>query len=288
MQMDIAVSLVSYFWKAIYVTLVQLITVLGPGLVLAFVMNYVSGFVERRAIYAIGRGWYLGLFGWLGTTAHELSHAAFCLIFGHKITEMKLFAPDPETGIMGYVNHSYNPKSIYQVLGNFFIGISPIIFGTFIICLLCYLLLGFNLFDTAGDFSFASSDIGSWYAFTQLMGSLWYSSENFLTAVFAWRNLSSWQLYVFIYLSFAIGSSITLSTADIKGALKGFVVILAALLVFNLGTVWLGDFASDILIKIAGYSGVFYSAMFLTLLINIAVAVFVLLPLTVLLSRRRQ
>lgn len=284
--MDIAVSLVSYFWKVIYVTLAQLITVLGPALVLALVMNYVSGFVERRAMSAMGRGWYLGLFGWLGTTVHELSHAVFCLVFGHEITEMKLFEPDPRTGILGYVNHSYNPKSVYQVLGNFFIGISPIIFGMVIIYLLCYLLLGFNLFNTVSDFRFTSSDLGSWYAFWQLIGSLWYSSEDFLTAVFSWHNLSSWQLYAFIYLSFAIGSSITLSPADIKGALKGFVVILVCLLVFNLGTVWIGDFASDILTKIAGYSSVFYSAMFLTLLINIAVAVFVLLPLTMLRSSR--
>lgn len=245
--MDIAVSLVSYFWKVIYVTLVQLITILGPGLVIALVMNYVAGFVERRAMSAMGRGWYLGLFGWLGTTVHELSHAVFCLVFGHEITEMKLFEPDPKTGILGYVNHSYNPKSAYQVLGNFFIGISPILFGTVIIYLLCYLLLGLNLFNTASDFRFTSSDLGSWYAFWQLIGSLWYSSEDFLTAVYSWHNLSNWQLYAFTYLSFAIGSSITLSPADIKGALKGFMVILMALLVFNLGTVWIGDFTSDIL-----------------------------------------
>jgi hypothetical protein len=284
MQVDVAVTVVSYFWKVVYVTLVQLITILGPGLVLALVMNYVSEFVERRAMSAMGRGWYLGLFGWLGTTVHELSHAVFCLVFGHEITEMKLFEPDRKTGILGYVDHSYNPKSVYQVLGNFFIGIGPILFSTVIICLVCYLLLGLNLFNTP-SFRFTSSDLGSWYAFTQLIGSLWYSSEDFLTTVYSWNNLSNWQLYLFTYLSFAIGSSMRLSPADMKGALKGFIVILMALLVFNLGTVWIGDFTLDILSKIAGYSSVFYSAMFLTLLLNIAAAVFVFLPLTVLRSR---
>lgn len=284
--MDITVSLVSYFSKVIYVTIAQLFTILGPALLLALIMNYVSGFVERHAISLMGRGWYLGLFGWLGTTVHELSHAFFCLVFGHAIIEMKLFAPDPATGILGYVNHSYNPKSTYQVLGNFFIGISPLIFGTVIIGLLGYLLLGLTFFNIASDFKVTSSDLSSWYAFWQLIGSLGYSSKDFIIAVFSWRNLSSWQLYAFTYLSFAIGSSITLSPADMKGALKGFVVILVALLVFNLGTVWIGNFTTDILNKIAGYCSVFYSVMFLTLLINIAVAVFVLLPLTVLRSGR--
>jgi hypothetical protein len=286
--MDIVVSLSSYFWKVIYVTLAQLMTILGPAVGLALVMNYVSGFVERRAIFVMGRGWYLGLFGWIGTIVHELSHAFFCLVFGHKITEMKLFAPDPKTGVLGYVNHSYNPKSIYQVLGNFFIGISPIIFGTVIICLLCYLLLDLNLVNTTSGSNFISSDPGSWDAFLRLAGSLWHSSESFLIAIYSWHNLSSWQLYVFTYLSFAVGSSITLSPADIRGAWKGFVVILVVLLVFNLGTAWIGDFASDALTKINEYSGVFYSAMFLTLLINVAVAVFVLLPLIILKSSRTR
>jgi hypothetical protein len=286
MQVDIAASLVSYFWKVIYVTLAQIMTILGPALVLALAMNYVSGFVEQRAISIMGRGWYLGLFGWLGTTVHELSHAFFCLVFGHRITEMKLFAPDPKTRVLGYVNHSYDPNSIYQVLGNFFIGISPIFFGTVTIWLLCYLLLGLNLFLTGSDSRFMSSDVGSWYGVWQLVGNLWYSAGDFLTAVYSWHNLSSWQLYVFTYLSFAIGSSITLSPADITGALKGFVVILAGLLVFNLGTVWIGDFASDTLTKINGYCSVFYSAMFLTLLINVTVSVFILLPLAMLRSNK--
>ena len=286
--MHIFVSLVLYFWRVFLATLIQIITILGPGLALAFAMNCVAGFVERHAMSTMGRGWYLALFGWLGTTMHELSHAVFCIVFGHKITGMKLFEPDPKTGILGYVNHSYNPRSAYQVLGNFFIGIGPILFGTVMINILCYLLLGLNPLNAAGDFRFTSSDFGSWYAFTQLIGSLYYSSEDLLTAVFSWHNLSNWQLYAFTYLSFVIGSSITLSLADIKGALKGSSAILAALLIFNFVTIWIGDFAWDIVNKIAGYSRVFYTDMFLILLLNIAVAVFVLLLLTVLRPYRRQ
>jgi hypothetical protein len=278
----------SYLWAATLASLIQIGIFLFPGLVLAFIMNYESGFVQRRAILTLGKGWYLGLFGWLGTIIHELGHATFCLIFRHKITAMKLFDPDPETGTLGYVEHSYNSKSLYQLVGNFFIGIGPILLATIIICLLSYLLLGINPFKLAGNFSFAFSHIYSWDTLIQVFQLLWTSSTSLLYQVFSWHNLSTWQLYVFIYLAFAIGSSITLSPPDIKGALKGFSVILILIFVFNLATVWAGDLTSNIFIGTVGYFRVFYTAMFLIFLLNIVVSIVLLLPLSLLRTRHSK
>ena len=251
-------------------------------------MNYESGFVQRRAILAIGKSWYLGLFGWLGTIIHELGHAIFCLIFRHKITAMKLFYPDPETGTLGYVEHSYNSKSVYQLMGNFFIGIGPILLGTAIIYFLSYLLLGLNPIKLANNFSFASSHIYSWDTLTQIFQILWTSSTSLLYQVFSLHNLSTWQFYAFIYLAFAIGSSITLSPPDLKTTLKGLSVILVLVFIFNLATVWAGDFTSNIIIGIVGYLRVFYTAVFLILLLNIAVSVLFLLPLSLLRTRHSK
>lgn len=275
-------SILSYLWEAISSTLIQIVIVLGPGLVLAFIMNYEAGFVERRALLIMGRGWYLGLFGWLGTIVHEFGHAIFCVIFRHKITDLKLFDPDPETGSLGYVIHSYNPASIYQLVGNFFIGIGPILLGTAIIYLLSYLLLGLNPFNLADNYKIASSHLNSRDSFMQLFQNLSSSSGSLLIEVFSWHNLSRWQLYAFIYLVFAIGSSITLSQPDIKGTLKGFSMILVLILIFNLATVWAGDFTSHIVTEIVAHCPVFYAVMFLILLLNIAVAGLVLLPLSLL------
>ncbi|EOX3381154.1 hypothetical protein ACPFUC_003669 [Vibrio cholerae] len=58
---------------------------------------------------------------------HELSHAIGCLIFRHKINKIVLFSPNTKTGQLGYVEHSWNTRSLYQNIGCFFIAVFPLI-----------------------------------------------------------------------------------------------------------------------------------------------------------------
>ena len=278
-------AILSYLWAATLASLTQIGIFLVPGLVLTLMMNYASTFVQRRALLKMGKGWYLGLFGWLGTIIHELGHAVFCLIFRHKITTLKLFDPDPKTGTLGYVKHTYDSSSIYQLVGNFFIGIGPILIGTSIIYLLLFFLLGLNPFKSVNNFNIMSPHIYSWDVLKQIFQIFWTSSTNLLSEVFSWQNLSTWQLYVFIYLAFTIGSSITLSPSDIKSSLKGLSVILILIFIFNLATVWAGDLTSNIFIGTVSYFLVFYIAMFLILLLDIVVSILLLLPLSILRTR---
>jgi hypothetical protein len=275
-------SIGAYLWSAVLATLVQLGLFIVPGLILASIMNFEAGFVERRALVTMGRGWYLGLFGWLGTSVHELGHAIFCLIFRHKITKIKLFDPDPRTGTLGYVEHSYNPANIYQLAGNFFIGIGPILLGTAVIYLVGYFLLGLHPFQNTASLQIAEMRIDSWNAIGQLLQNIGTSSFGFLGSIFSWDRFATWQLYVFIYLAFAIGSSITLSPPDIKSTLAGLSVILVLMFIFNLVTVWAGELTSNIFSRTSAYFIVFYAVMFFTLLMNIAVAGLILLPLSLL------
>lgn len=65
-------------------------------------------------------------FGFIGVPCHEISHALAAWLFGHKVTKIKLFGIG-EGGLSGYVLHSWNPRSLYQRQGLFWIGISPLI-----------------------------------------------------------------------------------------------------------------------------------------------------------------
>ncbi len=261
-----------YVWNAIITTLSQTLILLGPGLALGFAMDFVARFTRQR----IGYKWDLRLVSWIGTPIHELGHAFFCVVFGHKITEIQLFHPDPVTDTLGFVRHSYNPNNVYQQIGKFFIGVGPIIFGTIVLILLSYWLLDINLIDSAGV-KIISSDLGSWQAFTELFGNLWSWSSSFFVAVFSENNFLSWQLYLFLYLDFAIGSHISLSKADLGAVWYGLGVIIGTLLLFNLGTGWIGDFTSEIIVNIANYFGIFYAVMFLALILNILFALIVFL-----------
>lgn len=56
---------------------------------------------------------------------HEGSHYLMCKLFNHKIRKA-VFVQKTQNGISGYIEHTYDPKSIYQEIGNFFIGCAPL------------------------------------------------------------------------------------------------------------------------------------------------------------------
>lgn len=100
----------------------------------------VEGFRKKR----------IPLTAWIGVPIHELGHAIMCVLFRHKIVATQFFPTDTSQGALGYVQHQYNHKSVYQRIGNFFIGIGPIISGiTALILLMRYFVPeSYFLFNT--------------------------------------------------------------------------------------------------------------------------------------------
>jgi hypothetical protein len=145
------------------------------------------------------------------------------------VSEFKLFSLKPKEGVLGYVNHSWNTKSLYQNLGNFFIGMGPIFSGT------AALILGMYLFlpDSFAAFSnYLTLDPRQPEPNT-LMNIFTFTVQLF-KSIFSAENLVSLNFWIYFALAIGISSHIALSKEDLKGAGRGLVTIFAFILLINI------------------------------------------------------
>ena len=162
--------------------------------------------------------------GFIGTPVHEASHALMCLVFGHKIIEVKFFQINSSDGVLGYVRHSYNPKSLYQKVGCLFIGIAPVLVGALILAGILYLLLPSVFSDVWGELSAVvfSQNVSASF------GHIWEA----FSLMFSY--ITSWQWWVFVLCGMFIALHMTLSREDIKGALSGIVAYVLVFIIVDL------------------------------------------------------
>lgn len=172
--------------------------------------------------------------GIIGTPVHELSHALMCVLFGHQITDIKLYNPKSQDGALGYVSHTYNKKNIYHQIGNFFIGVAPVLLGGGAVVLLLALLLpdAFEVIsydiEILSDAELGLLPISDFFLF------LWSSASE----IFSEQSLSSWQGWIFIILALMIATHMEMSGSDIKSGLRGFAFLLVIFLLLD-GAIYL-------------------------------------------------
>jgi hypothetical protein len=258
----------SYLLNVFLSTLNQLFMLFGPLLALVVLLNITAIFTARLSVRFWGRNLFLYGFGWLGCSVHELSHAFFALIFGHKISEIALFEPNSNGESLGHVSHSYNKNSIYQKTGNFFIGISPLLFGG-IVLFFCVLLL-FHFDVTAlSSFRISTHVLTDLTLLKQIGINIWNSLITFSNIVFTGSASVWWKSALLIYILYSTGSSMTLSKSDVGSAISGFLWLIIIFLIFNLLTLWIGSFAIDFLGRNIGYISGFYFLLILSLIANL-------------------
>ena len=213
-------------------TSVQMASLFGGIFVLGLLIHFVSRLTFNSIEKAFwSRGTYL--VAWLGTPIHELGHALFCLIFMHQIVEIELFKPDPITGTLGYVSHKWNRSNPWQVLGNLFISIGPVILGCAVLFAIFYFLIP-NSSETWDFISARVKEINNFYSVGGYFEMLQTSAFSMVRSIFTIPNLTSWRFWVFFYLSICVSSNMRLSLADIKGSLSGFGCLILPFLLINL------------------------------------------------------
>lgn len=169
--------------------------------------------------------------GIIGTPVHELSHALLCLVFFHKINEIKLFQIDEASGVLGYVNHSYNKRNPYQLMGNYFIGVAPIVVGSVVLYFLMMFLLP-TAYDAANlGFRYFTMVFGD-QKYSYLLSALWETVWGMIKGVFT-SPLADWKFWVFIVVCFCISLHMNLSGADIKGSLLALPILIVIIVAIN-------------------------------------------------------
>ena len=273
---DVLLEIGKYLWRVLFITSEQLLILLGPALMLAFIMHLSAIFIGKMQVRVV-KSYFLNWFGAPGVVVHELGHAFFCIIFGHKITQMKIFEPNPHENTLGYVEHIYDPDNLYHRIGNFFIGTGPIWFGTAVLYLMSYFILDASVFNAIYDINISIDTLSSWSGFLLVGQKILSVMEAFVKNIFSNPHLlTDWKFYVFIYLTFVIGSHITLSPSDIKGAASGFITLVIVLLVFNFCTSFMGDFSIVFVKHFSKTYTVFLSFMLYAIVMSILISLILL------------
>ncbi len=270
------------FFNILIDSFANLASILGIFVIFGFIFNVIENKNNQLIQRALGEKIII-FTGFIGTVVHEVSHMIMALIFNHKIVKVELFRPRKykEDGILGFVRSTYNPNSIYQQVGNFFIGIAPMIFGTLTIWLL-FIIFSNNIYTMFLNYM----DIGLYTNYLQssnysgFFNLLVHDVFLLLKTIFSFDYIFNVNHLIMLFLIYSISTHMTLSLADLKGSFKGLLVCFIVVFVITFLGKILGlsnIFTSSIVFKINLYIflflmlGLFFSllTLFISFIINI-------------------
>lgn len=270
------------FFNILIDSFANLASILGIFVIFGFIFNVIENKNNQLIQRSLGEKFII-FTGFIGTVVHEVSHLIMALIFNHKIVKVELFRPRKykEDGILGFVKSTYNPNSIYQQVGNFFIGIAPMIFGTLTIWLL-FIIFSNNSYTIFLNYM----NIGLYTNYLQssnysgFFNLLVHDVFLLLKTIFSFDYIFNVNHLIMLFLIYSISTHMTLSLVDLKGSFRGLLVCFVVVFVITFLGKILGVsniFTSSIVFKINLYIflflmlGLFFSLLtiFISFIINI-------------------
>jgi hypothetical protein len=225
-----AVPVLSMILSILWSSLVAFLSLTGGLVLCGFILGYLERLSNNNMIRAFGlKGIYVT--AWLGTPIHELSHAAMCLIFGHRVTGIKLFQRSDANGTIGFVTHAYNPDSLYQRIGNLFIGTAPLIGGSLAILLFGRLLLP-DIFKQMITLIFSGGRAFLWTA-PESWAVYWRRFSEVFAVLFSGIRPADYRFWLFSLLAICTASHMSLSMEDIRGAASGAGAFILLIVIAN-------------------------------------------------------
>jgi hypothetical protein len=205
------------------------------GIVLGILEN--SANFYTRKVFG-GKG--ILVTAWIGAPVHELGHLLMCYLFKHRIIKFKLLDLKAKEGVIGYVDHKWDRKSLYQNIGNFFIGMGPIFSGTAALVLGMYVFLP-GSFAIFANYLTLPPGVQELHILTGILN----LNVELIKSIFSVKNLTSAGFWIYFPIAICISSHIALSRADLKGAGKGLITIFTFILLINVTALILNTDISD-------------------------------------------
>lgn len=232
--METIKKILEILWQNTWLTFQIAISMFGLMFLIGLALYLLARFSRNTFAKTLGPRAEVFLTAWIGTPVHELGHAFFCLLFGHKIKSVKLFTPNSKDGSLGIVEHSFNKKNLYHRIGGFFIGAGPVIFGSLVILALLHFLMpqGKQIIATLQSDSLAlhQADASIPAYLRMVFEGLWTVGASMFSA----ENFNKWQFWLFLYLTMAIATHMELSPADLKEMAIGFLFIFLIMYIITL------------------------------------------------------
>ncbi|MFP4521466.1 MAG: hypothetical protein ACLFQK_04910 [Fibrobacterota bacterium] len=279
--MQILGNILEFLAAVFEITVFQILIILSPLAVCGFILRILKIAFESLIPSAFGTRAYM-FFAAIGTPVHEIGHILACLIFRHKITGFSLFSREGSS--LGYVEHSYDRRSIYQSSGNFFIGLAPFIFGSAI--------LYFSVKRLYPEFSLSKVPLLSYdniKNFSSISYFADYSLKTFgavkskLDFFFSIETYRNWRIYPLIIILIGIGGHISPSMNDFRGAARGFRVIFILILILNAVFYFFGGISVELLSTAALKTGILVNILIFAAVINFLA---LLIPLSIIILKR--
>lgn len=212
-----------------------------------------------------------------GVFIHELSHALMAVIFRHKVLKIDFFNPSPD-GTLGSVSHAYNPRNIYHVIGNFFIGMAPLIGGVATIYAMTRLLLpeSASVFALVVDNKHALESSNSLVELFKLSSLI---AQDLMLLLREQYMSAPINVLVWGYLTGSVALQMTPSSTDFKGSFVSGCLILIVLSLICYFPIGKSLVIANIQVAI-GLSSVYLLCIALTILITLwLLAIYILTSL---------
>lgn len=249
-----------------------------------FLLGLILNFIEDKNIYylesGLGRKGIL-ITGIVGVPIHELSHYIACKIFMHKVESVELFraSKSKSDGVWGRVVHSREKGNIYKMIGDFFIGVAPVIIGSFVAYILIRFYLGSEstIFDMIVDIDGSLQMIKD-KELIKFLIHIVMAGINTLFLILNSPSLLSIKGIILLFMIYSICIHLSLSRADIENSKKAIPIVVLIIVLFTVLFGIIGINFSASFIKMVTYM---FSIMTICIIISIPVTALSMLIATI-------